>query len=320
MTHTCLHSQSLGKIILLFLMALLCARLSATQDFQIMVSGPWSYAENPQQPDRIFLVAPPSTHHKAYILAGPDAASFGGTVANPGKPIDPGNHTLDFPDSSYPGTYTAMPPDAPVVFHASVGAKKLSTILSNTSRQNYVMSLPKPDDYSTYIDPAGKVDGYSESKVSTVDASVKPSVQPQIYTTWMVLHYGVKKLPPFLKWTGPNSPPTISTTDSAARSGAISIVLGDPDLMDNDAHCDIISLESLHERNGLWGLTEYARFPEQNGAGQQIHYLYNYHCNDSTLKSMTVDHTPMYSKSGGGADCHTAQLSINKAGPPPPTQ
>jgi len=313
MKHTCRCSQTMGRIALLFVIALLCARPSAAQkDLQIMVSGPWAYVASASDKTRIFLVAPASAHHKTYIFPGTNAADF----RNQGSYIiGNGLYRLDF-DPSLKAAYTPTPQEATVISPATVNdLNKVSAIVSSTS--NYVISLPAPDDYSTYVDPLGLVDGYSESKVAP--SSVTPSTPPKVYTTWMVLHYSVKALPALLKQTGAANK-SIATRDPAGKApGGISIVLGDPNLNDYDPYCDSISLESLNGQNSLWGLTEYARFPKQDKYGKQRHYLYDYTCSDSVPNMKAMGRARQMSlTSGGGADCHSYQISINKAGPPPP--
>jgi hypothetical protein len=315
MKHTCLYSQTLARPVYLFALTLLLVLPSAAQtDLQIMVSGPWAYVASASDKTRIFLVAPPSAHHQAFIFAGTNAADFRKQGA---YIVGKGLYQLDF-DWNLKTAYTPTPQEAVVVPLATVNdLNKVSAILS--SMNNYVISLPVPDDYSTYVDPLGQVDGYSESKVNA--NSVTQSIAPKLYTTWMVLHYSVKSLPVSLQQTG-TANKTIPTRDPNGKApGGISIVLGDPNLWDYDPDCDSISLESLQGQDSLWGLTEFARFPKQDKTGKQRHYLYDYYgCSDSVPNMEAMKHSKKQanSTSGGGADCHSHQYNINKAGPPPP--
>jgi hypothetical protein len=284
----------------------------AQVDLKIMVSGPWAYVANPSDKTRILIVAPTSAHHNAYIFAGTNAASF--RLLMPPSQISNGPYRLDF-DSSLRVPFVGTPQKAITLLPFAVDQTKVSAILSDSS--NYVISLPVPDDYSTYIDPAGMIDGYSESRVSASGITPPVPAPPTRYTTWMVLHYSVKALPVSLQQTGTASQ-SIATTDGTTPGG-ISIVLGDPNLQDFDPDCDAISLESFEGQSNLWKLTEYARFPMQDNNGKQIPGKYDFkHCSDSVPNMKALNHRKKKDQStspnllsGGGADCHAAQISIN---------
>ena len=289
------------------------------QDLQIMVNGPWSYATDPAQPDRIFLVAPKSNHHKTYIFVGTDADQLAEQTELP----QPGLYTLDFDRG---GTPINNPTDGEgaAIYSATVDRSRVSDVLKGKAPTNppapqpYVISLPRPDSYTTFVDPNGNYEGFSESKVYTSSqAHNSPkSVPPQLYTTWMVLHYGVKGFPNTATATGPNGSTTYTTTKSLP---GISIVSGDPRKNPHDNKCDYVSLESLNDQTALWNLsTRYAHFPLQTliPRGKQIHYHYDYSCSDTAPDMADQWH----GEAGGSADCHTSQLSINKAGPQPPSQ
>jgi hypothetical protein len=313
MRHTCRYWQTLGRIALLFVMAALFAKSSfAQKDLQILVSGPWAYVTDPaKHPGRLFLVAPNSQHHMVYIFGGINASDFANQHA-----IGVGSYTLDF-DPNIKGTYTAVDQEPAVLCGGAIAdPNRLQIVLASTT--NYVISLPTPDGYSTYADPTFKSDGYSESKVSS--GHFTTSVFPENYTTLMVLHYGIRVMPDSLMQAGTKTD-TVKTTDATGNSaGGISIVVGDPEPKHNDSTCDHVSLESVKERNGLWNLTQYARFPKElNMQGLQDHYHYDYaRCSDTDptvhpLSKNSGDRVGLLST--GSADCHTCQMSINSAIP-----
>ena len=160
--------QSLASILFLFAMAALCVKPSAAQqDLQIMVNGPWSYVANDDK--TIFLVAPGSMHHKTYIFAGTDAAEFA-KPAHQGDviPAVKDSH-VRFTDDGTPITYPSDGEGA-AVYTAQANPSRVSAVLTGKALTNpsapqpYVILLPKPDSYSTFVDPNGHYDGFSESK------------------------------------------------------------------------------------------------------------------------------------------------------------
>jgi len=316
------------------MMAALCVKPSAAQkDLQIMVNGPWSYVANDDK--TIFLVAPGSMHHKTYIFAGTDAADFA-KPAHQGDVIPAGSLTLTF---THDGTPITNPSDGEgaALYPAKANPSRVSAVLTGNvltnppAAQPNVILLPKPDSYSTFVDPNGHYEGFSESKVYISDQPVMANrhaqtIPPQLYTTWMVLHYGVKSFD--VKVTSKLPDGTIYKIYQATDTmPGISIIAGDP-AMRHDNACDYVSLESFNDQTALWDLNaisspskRYARFPMQTllPEGQQIHYHYDYgDCSDETptIPLSGSVHSPIvWATAGGSADCHTSQLSINGAGP-----
>ena len=304
MMHAFRASQIL-RLALLAVVAVICVTPSyAQKDLQVMVAGPWSYVtDSVAFPGRLLLVASGiSAHHSVYIL--------GGTSPFPPYPAPtliqhPGSYALNY--AATPATYSNTG-NVPVVCGASISSPStnVTPILNNSNKANYVISLPIPDGYSTYSGPYGS----SESEVSSAPIPDANSAPPQVrYTTWMVLHYGVKKIPKSFQLTG-----SLSTTVSSS-SGGISIVLGDDGTY--DPKCDSVSLESVKERNALWTLKQYARFPKQTALGAQQPGQYDFgDCPDSgplfaTKQSEVMPKTWPFSP--GSADCHSCQMSVNNA-------
>jgi hypothetical protein len=209
--------------------------------------------------------------------------------------------------NSTPATYS-NPGNEPVVCGASISSPStnVTPILANSSKTNYVISLPIPNGYSTFSGPYGS----SESEVSSTQITNAASAPPQVrYTTWMVLHYSVKTIPKLFQMTGSLNASVVSS------SGGISIVLGDNGTY--DPKCDGVSLESVKERNQLWTLAQYARFPMQSAQGVQEPGQYDFaDCPDSgpllTKTELEVT-SKRWRLSPGSADCHTCQMSVNGA-------
>ena len=112
----------------------------------------------------------------------------------------------------------------------------------------------------------------------------------------------------------------------------ITIVSGDPNAYDDDLQCDTISSESVAERNSVWSLHQYAAFPEESDmTGHQTHHYRPCPSSSMSMNSkskMTAsqkkefciahDGTPAGDKcmvSGGSADCHACQMTVNGAIP-----
>jgi hypothetical protein len=295
----------------------LAGRLFAQQDLQVMVNGPWAYAPDPSDNSRIVLVAPNSSHHKTYIFSGTDAGNLKGR-----KEINVGVYSLSMDKTD------VLPSDvsreSPAVYTIQVPADRVTQVAKGTPPNNlpvpYVISLPKPTSFSTFLSPDGRFEGYSESKLYNSDSSHNhpDSVRPGIYTTWMVLHYGVASIPPTVQVKDPSGNSVPYPTD--AKDGTlpgISIVTGDPKLENKDNECDYISLESFVGQRDLWGSPDlkYVRFPMEQllPPGQQIHYQYSYGCRDDMVppEVMRLAEGRLHILSGGSADCHLSQISVN---------
>jgi hypothetical protein len=307
MKHNFCFSQTRGRTALLSMMVLLLvAPFVAATDLQIMVSGSWAYVTDPSESSRVFIVSPKSHFHHAYILPGTGADTFGQSVS---PPIDAGLYRLDF-DPRLRTTHIGKRMKHAVLVPFAVSRAQVSTVLWSTS--NYIISLPAPDDWTEYVDPTGNFSGHSESKVALNVVTPTSPASGKNYTTWMVLHYSVKTLPPSLQLAG-GATQTILTTDGQNNhSGGISIVLGDPVMQDNDPKCDSVSLESFNAQNVLWHQTRHVLFPIQdkdnNGKWHQTH---QYDYNDCTDYNRKIG--PKQNESGGGADCHDAQINVNNA-------
>jgi hypothetical protein len=281
----CVRSKFLGKIALLLAMTVLSTLSSLAQNLQVMVVGPWSYVSSG---GRLYLVASgKSKSHKVYLLPG--------TNPNPSYPpqtqLGAGIYTLDL---VMPGTYTA-PTGLITPTLCPAAPSSVLPVLQDSS--NYVISLPMPKAYSTYSGPMGT----SESEVSATPIVDPTTVQPQQYTTWMVLYYPQAQ--------------GLSDQKKNTYGGGASIVLtdyGNSGDDANDAQCDHVSLESVHERNILWNIQQYARFPElKDMIGHQILGFYSAQCSSSDPNGHPKAEEPLNAVSS--ADCHACQMNINGA-------
>jgi hypothetical protein len=320
MKDKCLYSRTVGRIAFLLLTSLLLSAQSfAQQDLQIIVNGPWSYVV---QGGRLWLVAPgKSVHHMVYIYSGLDVSAWKTITPEPKN-----TYTLNFDTGFQQGTPpNPFNPEQATICNAH-GVSNVTSVLNNTGNTNYVASLPMPNAFSTYSDPNFQWDGYSESKVSdSAITQLTPPVPPALYTTVMVLHYWAQVLPDHLLLNNAR----ISTVAQGTTPSGISIVTGDPNVGDDNPKCDDVSIESVAERNGVWTLNQsYALFPEETDlVGHQSHH-YRYACASSdssrhptmTLgerRKFCIDHGGKFKHnlcifSGGSADCHACQMSINE--------
>lgn len=314
MMHTCRWSKLVMRSALLFGMALLFVRPSvAQQDFQVVVTGPWSYIH---QGSRLYLVAPGHSSHGVYVYSGVDPSRWLSL-----SPFPSGTHTIDFIPGTYqPGT---RPVDSEGKIIPLAGSavcnggtpSNTQTIINNTGNLNFVISLPYPDKFSTFEDANYVWDGYSESKVDLTNP-VGPSALPAPYTTTMTLHYWTQSVPAQINVDGvrtdtswPSGVPLGITIAAAERGGNVC----------NNV-CDNISLMSVNERNALFQIHQHASFPSVlDMVGHQSHH-YNRSCSP-TLLSKTAKEidkasegdkslNPFCATANGSADCHTCQMSI----------
>lgn len=321
MMHTCRCPLLFGKIAMLLAMALLLARPSSAQvtEVQVMVSGSWDYVEDPNpendpNPDgkilnRIVLVAPQTASHGAFTFSGNDATKFAQKDAHSNFINPPlaktGIYYLDVNQLVQDSGLKPLATDLqPLICPAAqpVRVSKIKNILytPNAGMPRFAVSLPEPDYYSTYGGPKGS--GVSESKVDT--KPITPQTADGYYTTWMVLHYGVKRIAGAAltailddKTNFPQQALAFSNDDGSSAPIAISIVMGAA-YGQNNVSCDSFSQQSFDHSTALWGLTRYASFPAEDINGVQHPGAYHYGCSKPPLAN-------------GSADCHSCQMSIN---------
>ena len=289
MKNVCLTLSAFTKLGFLFAVAFLLTSPAAAQyDLQIMVNGPWDYVADPSD-DRIILVgvSPKTAPHEAYIFPGPDARPhdaphpmsdfqlFTNTDTDAAiyslnfTPVGDGNLTTDDePASAYKPTQT-------------ISALRISHVLGTSllsAVPRYAISLPVPDEITTYAGEYGS--GFSESKI--IVGSITPGTPPKNYTEWMVLHYSVTQIPNSIQVKRRGMQPQSMLTNSDQGKG-ISIVLMQPMGSANDANslkCDDASGVSFSASMKLWGLHEHTRFPVQDMQGQKPGYYDYKNCDE----------------------------------------
>ncbi len=347
MRSTCRHSNCFGGIVLIFLATMIFSgsAQAQSQDFQIMVNGPWSYVLDPQ-PDkdlhskgllgenRIVLIAP-SDHHCAYVFSGPDATSWPSSLCDqPTGLLSPSSsakiafYYLDFTSSVQDHSLGEPGEEAPQLYAPSqiVPAATIDRVLNNPvpSNPRYAISLPMPDYISTYTGDYGS--GFAESKVKVGHINYKTLRHE--YTTWLVLHYSVNQP---LKFVGLYSDGsvgsavvTVPVTSDYNRSG-ISIAAFD-DSMGSDTYCDYMSVKTFSSSAKMWGLHEHVRFPEElDDAGTQNTGFYHYDCDEGMASygdaakqqgdvegsrpAAIASHLQTTKKHGGNASALTASVA-----------
>jgi hypothetical protein len=305
-----LAARPFATIAAVLIVALSGAVPSFGQDLLIMVSGPWSYIEEPKPhldgtSPRIVLIAPydldktlpppPHPTHMAYYYPGPNASmDYARSLPNLPyfSPSDNQNQNIYYID--FDGRASAgLAPDERHAkpFHPrnQVSDNLLKQMVYAPAQQRYAISLPKPDYVRTY-DGYTYGNGLAEAKISAGNVA---NATPTRYTTWMVLHYTASSIPSQMRISllttyDPHGHPsplsTVAVTTATGRS-AISIVLMEthPCLPGDTAcwHlgervCDELSLRSFGESAALWKLSEHARFPRQlDQMGTQDEGSYN---------------------------------------------
>jgi hypothetical protein len=306
MRDTCVFSQLLGRVVLLFLTTMLFTSLLAAQDFQIMVNGPWDYVLDPHREydhnsttpsdDRIVLVAP-STNHWAYIFPGPNAGDE--KMMSDSNSIQASAqdslflYYLDFSKPVQNGA-NGEPNEEPAQLYAPTQIVSDQTIANvfytyDSTTPRYAVSLPMPDYIETYTGNYGT--GFAESKIKVGKLTNK--TQPKEYTIWMVLHYSVTAIPAtmlvsnLVKGISVIQDKPVTVTSAGGRS-AISITLMDP-TKTTDLECDPLSGYSFGASMKMWGLTEHARFPVQKDlVGTQYPGYYDYTCAEAHQSSLVL--------------------------------
>jgi len=237
MTRSPVANQTLAILAALFSLAVLTVVPShaQTQDFEIMVSGPWQFvvAADSMGHDRLFLVAPYDVTHIANFWSGTNASMQYWMD----KAGDPDGELVIFPNGTDPTSnyqknvyaldfsgYTHQKIPAPHRKHelvyqttSRISPSTIQKVLfpTDTSITRYAISLPDPDYVRTYSGKFGP--GTAEAEIG--NAIGEGSVAPAQYATWTVLHYGL-------------TPATATSSSSVSVTGgqnAGPILFGDAD-------------------------------------------------------------------------------------------
>ena len=275
-----------------FLFALLAGQLLSAQcsDFRFVVNGPWAYVLDPH-PDRdpnrnadktkrLVLVAVQKAGHShvAFIHDG-----VGGELGT--GPVLPGLYYLDLDNRSHKGK--APKNNFPVVpYYApkKVPDDKIDDVIY-TDTEKVAVSVPWPDYSSTHIQNG--VIGLAESKVDTNPTTL--TTPPSYFTIAMELHYQVCQAVSSVAYANLS----ISALGSIPVSGKGLSIASGAYKKPSSRRCDGHSMQSFGDSKGKWGLTHYARFPEElDDDGTQHHGWYNPDCPDafSPIKQANFDY------------------------------
>ena len=318
----CRYSKALGRLVFLLATTSFAVPCLAQNEFQVIVNGPWAYYK---QNGRLYLIAPGKSSHNVYIYGGTDVGAWASskpvctaTHSDPLCPISQGTYMFDPKNADFkPGPLSTIAGDQPVLYDGSSAKTDPGTVIGPSQTSNYVISLPLPNakDFAatTYDDQDSPFEGYSESRVwkGSPTKALAQAAPPTLYTTIMVLHYGLgtNPIPPSLTLSKPvNGSSTISTTAPTGSPQGVTIVAGDTDSNARYLECDDVSLMSSKEREMLWNTGYSALFPEEvDQTGLQSHH-YQF---DDCLGT----HRQRWPLSGGSGDCHMAQMDLNSAIP-----
>jgi hypothetical protein len=306
MTRKSLAGQLFAKIgTLVFLTVLSVVRSGAqTQDFQIMVNGPWQFAVAPDSSgsDRLFVVAPYHITHVANIWSGTNASMMnwynsagkptGETVLTPNG-TNTNIYTLNFPQGYSQQNLQITHGKREIVYQSS--SRNVQSVLhpASNSTQRYAVSLPLPYSVRTYTGGFGP--GTAEAEIG--DPTLADGIGiPAQYSTWTVLHYGLTAVPPSMdvKLDQTSQSPVMIVKDHHGRYG-ISLALVESPFCDDststklkyypadcpnsfptqpsvpydDPECDTVSGLSFSLAAKLWGFSENALYPREEVDSQK---------------------------------------------------
>jgi len=288
-----------------------------TQDFVIMVHGPWQFVDGlgSNNNDRLFVVAPQDVTHLAYLWPGTDASMgywMKGSDMIPGEvrlpsntPTMPSVYSLDFPGGTVDYNSTPHGKRALVyqtTTHVLPGLVQSVLHPTGTNISRYAISLPRPSYVKTYTGNIGK--GAAEAEAEIGNGTFDGSITPATYATWTVLHYIFDAARPVSMNVKVDDTPQGSIaaeyTADVHRYFGISIVLMEAPLCKtidrltyypacsfanispagpDDKQCDKLSGLSFSLSAKLWGLNESALFPtEKDDRGNQNPGDYDYEC------------------------------------------
>jgi len=260
------------RLIMLSFALVFCAvpGLAQSQEVQVLVNGPWTFAQDPDDSSRVVLIALPADHHgPVLIFPGEDASNYvpqahsAHRAAGYTRPSYPaGRYALEFSKADCPAN---TPPSDGGALPISVKPDLIKQIVNNrgsyhpnTSR--YSVSLPAPC-YYTHLNQ-------SYSRIASTPGAIASMQGPgTLYTVLMVLHYFVK---PTVRanLTGEAYDETMEYNDTipfaaktAGHAPAISIVMPSPQ-SGSSTDCDSHSLESFVAMNDLLRTDLYGQFPE----------------------------------------------------------
>lgn len=307
MGSTCRFFRAMARFCLLVILAMAWIAPAWGQDLQVIVDGPWSYYKSTNG-KWLYLITPDSTYHSVFVYGGLDVNGWRSQNLSP----DPqGKYELKgFPHrTNFSGSFEPFE-----VCNGAVDKAYIKSAIND--KANYVIRLPYPDLFSTYIDANGMYSGYSWSKVNPSDPTQPAgTAAPVKLTTTMVLHYGVSSVPSTVTWnTVPVSTPPVPKIMSTNGEG-ITIVATDSKPHPGTSKCDDVSVMSINDRNKIFHISHHVLFPEVLDTQGHQSTIYSSDCTPSGMAGSEVFHGDWSHTEGatGTGDCHAPQMSINNA-------
>jgi hypothetical protein len=214
--------------------------LTSTVTVFIQFEGPWAFAPDPNDANRVIAIAPKTTGHRdLYIKASNDQA------------LSAGIYDLSLPTA---GAGAATPD--PGIVQAPITAASFQHAL-NATNGRYALRLPKPDAYVAA--------GRSESRVADTYPPVAATQDNHITT--VSLRYTVSSLTGFTLAGTPDTS-TFNPLLLQVETPLVRVVI-EPAQMDDPLDlCDTHSRESFRDLVKLLGITLYVDFPNYKPACQ----------------------------------------------------
>ncbi len=265
------YSRSMIRFASLLLMFLAASGIANAQNVEatITVTGPWSYAQDPDDPNRVVIVAPQAAHHLAPQInsARTQTLPHGTTF------LFQGRYKLDIGNRAPTCDVTSPPAGSAAVVFSLPKKATAQTVASviKTKGARYAISLPKPCYYSS------AATSYSIINASQITTAATQA-EGKAYTTLMVLHYFVTAAAGNTLTSSPDAG-NASTSPLEFDQGKIGIeIQADKQLGSND-ECDSTSADSFAGEVALFTKQKFhvwfPQFDQQSGKqeGNKGHYL-----------------------------------------------
>jgi hypothetical protein len=302
------------KAMLLLVVVTLLSPIGVAQiNVEIELAGPWSYMQDPNDANRVMVIAPDSGHTMT-VFPGENAFNYFG--AN-NTDLAVGQHKLDFATG---GTTCDSNTSSFFLYPVNVvGGPDFTNVPS------YAISLPKPCYYESMVTSRFEYNGLRKLSASDQESS---------FTTWMTLHYKVASTTTRAKLE--NGALIAFGSNSGTNKQAISIILYHDLNTPADQECDSHSRYAFYLTENLWKATHvYRVFPKLSDSGfdnrqqpqpgaydydncEQIHNPAPANMTDHPKSTKPSDRSkgkrpadPMHATSPGRADCHAPQFNIN---------
>lgn len=199
----------------------------------IVFEGPWAFAQDPQDPNKIVFIAPKTkSHHDLYASASNDAT------------LPAGNYELSVPVSGAPGTPTFAADFA----EADISAADLQHIL-DTKSERYVVRLPKPEAFLA----AGRFR-------SRVGPKYPPDAEKD-YVTEVALRYSVSSFNGFSLAGTPHSG-TFNPKLMQIEAGTAKFSITPVEAFNPTETCHVHARQAFRDLTQLVKVTLYIDFPD----------------------------------------------------------